>query len=71
MVKELSVDPKILISSNVHVIAEVDHSNDIWDAISNHVVDEQSYQDVIDGAEACCVLDRAYRGALAHGMEAV
>ncbi len=71
LVKELSIDPKTLISSNVHVIAEIDHSNDIWDAIANHVVDEESYQDVIDGAEACCVLDRAYRGALAHGMEAV
>ncbi len=71
LVNELSIDPATLISSNVHVEADVDHSNDIWAAIANHVVDDRSYRQVIDGARACAVLDRAYRVAQAHGMAAL
>jgi hypothetical protein len=71
MVNELSIDAESLISSNVHVEADVDHSDDIWAAIAAYIKDEKSYGEALDGAIACCAMDRAYRGAAAHGMAAV
>ncbi|MGE0853881.1 MAG: iron-containing redox enzyme family protein [Hyphomicrobiaceae bacterium] len=71
MVKELGVQPKKLISSNVHVEADVDHSDSIWGAIAANVVDDESYNIALRGAEACAVVDRAYRAALAHGMRSI
>ncbi len=69
MTRELNVDAKTLISSNVHVIAEIAHSDSIWDAISANVVDDETYRIAWRGAEACAVIDRAYRAGLAYGME--
>ena len=69
VIAELDIDTKALISSNVHVAAEVAHSDSIWDAIAAHVADEESYNAALRGAEACAVVDRAYRAALADGME--
>jgi hypothetical protein len=69
--KELGVDPKSLISSNVHIEADVAHSDSIWEAIAQSVTDEESYNIALRGAEACAVIDRAYRGALAHGIQAI
>jgi hypothetical protein len=71
MIDELDIDTKVLISSNVHVIAEVAHSDSIWDAIAAIVVDEESYNAALRGGQACAVIDRAYRAALAHGMEQI
>ena len=71
LVDELGIDPKGLISSNVHVEADVDHSVSIWGAISANVVDEESYNTALRGGQACVVIDRAYRAALAHGMERI
>jgi hypothetical protein len=68
MVKELKIESKLLISSNVHVEADMDHSDSIWDAIADHVKDEYSYQIALEGAQTCAVLDRAFRVALAHEM---
>lgn len=68
LVRELGVNAKEMISSNVHVEADVDHSDSIWDAIANNVTNEESYNIVMKGAQACAVVDRAYRAALAHGM---
>lgn len=69
MVDELGIDPKELISSNVHVVADVAHSDSIWEAIAAHVVDEESYNSALRGGQACAVIDRAYRAALADGIE--
>jgi hypothetical protein len=68
---ELGIDPKGLISSNVHVEADVDHSDSIWGAISAHVTDEESYNTALRGGQACAVIDRAHRAAEAHGMESI
>jgi hypothetical protein len=70
-VDELGIDPKGLISSNVHVEADVDHSVSIWAAIAAHVADEESYNIALRGAKACALIDRAYRAALAHGMATI
>jgi hypothetical protein len=68
VVAELEVEPERLISSNVHVEADVAHSDSIWDAIAANVVDEETYRIAWRGADACAVIDRAYRAGLAHGM---
>ena len=66
MVKELKIDSTLLISSNVHVDADMDHSDSIWDAIAANVTDGFTYQLALDGAQACAVVDRAFRVALAY-----
>lgn len=66
MVKELKIEPKLLISSNVHVEADMDHSDSIWDAIAANVTDAFTYQVALDGAKTCAVVDRAFRVALAY-----
>ena len=71
LVDELGIDPKLLISLSVHVEADEDHSDMIEDAIVRHVTDEDSYKIAIDGARELMHIDRAYRGAVAHGMRAI
>lgn len=68
MVKELKIESKLLISSNVHVEADMDHSDSIWDTIADNVKDEYSYQIALEGGQTCAVLDRAFRVALAYEM---
>lgn len=68
MVKELKIESKLLISSNVHVEADMDHSDSIWDTIADNVKDEYSYQIAMEGGQTCAVLDRAFRVALAYEM---
>lgn len=68
LVDELGVDPKALISSNVHVEADIDHSDSIWEAIAAHVKDKESFNVALRGGRSCAIVDRAYRAALAHGM---
>ena len=43
----------------------------IEDAITRHVTDQATYQAALDGARECIHIDRAYRGAVAHGMRAI
>ena len=71
MVKELKVDSRLLISSNVHVEADMDHSDSIWDTIASYVTDDYSYQVAMEGAQMCAVLDRAFRVALAHEIRLI
>jgi hypothetical protein len=71
MVNELKIDSKLLISSNVHVEADMDHSDSIWDTIAAHVKDDYSYQVALHGAQTCAVLDRAFRVALAYEMRQI
>jgi hypothetical protein len=68
LVNELHIDPAILQSSNVHSVADEEHSDLIWDSIARHVVDERSRDDVLLGAREAAKLDRAVRFALATGM---
>ncbi len=71
LVDELGIDPEILYSLNVHIEADVDHSDLIFDAIARHVTDQDDYKTALAGARECAQLDRAYRGAIAHGMRAI
>jgi hypothetical protein len=71
LVNELGIDASKLKSLSVHVEADEDHSDMIEDAIVRHVRDEESYKAAITGARECMHIDRAYRGAVAHGMRAI
>ena len=68
LINELKIDPAGLISSNVHSVADEEHSDLIWDTIQRHVTDEDSYKQAVQGAREAQQLDRAVRGALATGM---
>lgn len=71
LVGELNFKPEVLISSNVHIEAETEHSDLIWGAIARYVVDEQSYRTAFEGARDCVKIHRAFRGALGLGMAAL
>lgn len=71
LIKELGVDPKGLSSSNVHVVADQEHSDLIWDAVERHITDEDAYKEALRGAREAAQLDRAVRAALASGMRMI
>ena len=71
LVNELGIDSKRLTSHNVHVVADEEHSDIIWDAIARHVVDEQSYAIALDGAKQGAAIDRAMRAGMAMGMRMI
>ena len=68
IVRELDVREDALISSNVHIVADIDHSDAIWDAVAGAIATEYDYQTALTGARKAARLDRAFRGALAHEM---
>jgi hypothetical protein len=68
LVKELGVKQDSLKSSNVHIVADVDHSDAIWDAVASGIHSEYDYETALAGARKGARLDRAFRGALAHEM---
>ena len=68
IVKELEIEQETLISSNVHIVADMDHSDAIWDAVSASISDDYDYETAMRGARMAARLDRAFRGALAHEM---
>lgn len=67
-VRELKIESSLLISTNVHVEADMDHSDSIWDAICRYVVDDFSYRTALEGAELCAGADRAFRAGLGYEM---
>ena len=69
--RELGLGEEQTPSMNVHAVADVEHSDLIWEAIARHVADEHAYQTALEGARECAAIDRAYRAALAYGMRAV
>jgi hypothetical protein len=71
MVRELKIDSSLLISSNVHVEADMDHSDSIWDAIAVNITDDFAYQTALQGAQMCAMLDRAFRAAVAHEIKQI
>lgn len=68
VVRELKIDPSLLISTNVHVAADMDHSDAIWDAICHYVTDDFSYRTALEGAQLCAFADRAFRAGVAYEM---
>lgn len=71
LVDELDFKAEVLISSNVHIEAETEHSDLIWGAISQYLTDDQSYRVALQGATDCVKIHRAFRGALGLGMAAL
>lgn len=70
VVRELGVGKEILVSSNVHIEADVDHSDAIWDAVKEAITDDYAYETALRGARKGARLDRAFRGALGYEMRA-
>ena len=68
IVRELDVPQDTLVSSNVHIVADVDHSDAIWEAVAGAIADDYAYETAMRGARMAARLDRAFRGALAHEM---
>jgi hypothetical protein len=68
MVRELKMPSDTFVSNNVHIEADIDHSDSIWEAIATAVTDEYTYDTALMGGRKCAILDRAFRGALAHEM---
>jgi hypothetical protein len=71
VVRELKLDRSLLISTNVHVDADMDHSDSIWDAICRYVTDDYSFRTALAGARLCALADRAFRAGLAHEMRQI
>lgn len=71
LITELGIDPAGLSSSNVHVVADEEHTDLIWEAIRRHITDEDSYKLALNGARESAQLDRAVRGAMASGMRMI
>ena len=71
LISELGIDPAGLSSSNVHVVADEEHTDLIWEALGRHVTDAESYKLALNGARESAQLDRAVRGALASGMRMI
>lgn len=71
LIKELKIDPKLLPSSNVHAVADEAHSDSIEEILFRHVKNEASFRDALEGAWECSQIDRAFRAALAYGMQAI
>jgi hypothetical protein len=60
-----------LASTNVHVEADVDHADAIWDVIVPHITDEFAVRTALEGAAASYKIDAAYRAAVGHTLRAV
>lgn len=71
VVRELGIKQDTMISSNVHIDADIDHSDAVWDAVAGSIADEYAYQTALIGGRAAARLDRAFRAALANGMRAL
>ena len=68
LVRELQIAPALLISTNVHVDADVDHSDAVWEAIEAGLTTPHAYETALEGARAAVRLDRALRAAWAYEM---
>lgn len=66
LVNEAGVPRNQLASTNVHVEADVDHADAVWQAITPYITDEYAYRNALEGTAASYTLDRAFRAASAH-----
>jgi Iron-containing redox enzyme len=71
LISEAGVQRDRLASTNVHVEADVDHADSIWEAIIPHITDESAYRTALDGAIASYKIDCAYRAASAYVLRSV
>jgi hypothetical protein len=65
---ELGINLKKMISLDVHVVADMDHSENISEIFERYVKTPQDCEWVLQGAGDSMAIDRAYRGALGFYM---
>src|SRR5918999_551707 len=68
---ELGINLKKMISLDVHVVADTDHSENISEMFERYVHTPQDRDLVLKGAQESMAIDRAYRGALGYYMERI
>src|SRR5258706_5623432 len=68
---ELGINLKRMISLDVHVAADMDHSDNISEVFSTYVKTPQDFELALQGARDSMAIDRAYRGALGFYMEKI
>jgi pyrroloquinoline quinone (PQQ) biosynthesis protein C len=68
---ELGINLKRMISLDIHVAADMDHSENISEMFERYVKSSDDYERVLEGARESMAIDRAYRGALGYYMEKI
>ena len=68
---ELGINLKRMISLDVHVVADTDHSENISEMFERYVKTAEDCELVLKGARESMAIDRAYRGALGYYMEQI
>ena len=68
MIEEVGIGAEDLVSTNVHTVADVDHTKMIEEAFRQHVNDEFSFNQALSGAKDSLIVERSYRASLAHAM---
>jgi len=68
---ELGINLKRMISLDVHVVADMDHSENISAMFESYVKTPEERDLVLQGARDSMAIDRAYRGALGYYMEQI
>ena len=69
--KELGISLKKMISLDVHVAADTDHSDNMSEVFERYVKTPEERDLVLKGAQESMSIDRAYRGALGDYMEQI
>ena len=68
---ELGITLKRMISLDVHVVADTEHSENISEMFERYVKTTEDRDLVLHGARDSMAIDRAYRGALGYYMEQI
>jgi hypothetical protein len=68
---ELGINLKKMISLDVHVVADTEHSENISEMFERYVKTSEDRDLVLKGAQDSMAIDRAYRGALGYYMEQI
>jgi pyrroloquinoline quinone (PQQ) biosynthesis protein C len=68
---ELGINLKKMISLDVHVAADMDHSENISEIFEGYVKTPEDLELALKGAQDSMAIDRAYRGALGYYMEQI
>jgi hypothetical protein len=68
MVDELGIPESELINQSVHVEADMAHASILRQVMERHAEAEEARQAILRGARDSFIIDRAFRGAVAHAM---
>jgi len=68
---ELGINLKRMISLDVHVAADMEHSENISEMFEKYAKTPEDCERVLEGARESMAIDRAYRGALGFYMDRI